>query len=53
MKTFILSMLLVLMAGSAVADKPPPKPYEEQPKYAKMLCVLAGIPVKYCHRKEK
>lgn len=49
MKTKILMLVLACMlAVPAQAD--PPSPH---PKYAKILCVLAGIPIKYCHRKKK
>lgn len=51
-KVLLAVVMLSLCAGNVGANKPG-VPYDEQPKYQRMLCILAGIPMKYCRRKEK
>ena len=52
MKKLLPVLIALLLAGSVSANDPK-KPYYEQKKYQKMFCVIVGIPIKYCHRKEK
>ena len=53
MKKLLITALIILATSPTyVAADKPNVPYDEQPKHAKILCILAGIPVKYCHRKK-